>query len=126
MSSGLVLMALGLALLPLSRQMAPLLVATSALALGMGAMQPSLNSLISRRATAEAQGEVMGVAQSAASLARVIGPLIAGFLFAALGRNSPMLSGAVVVIVALLIGWRLPRMTAAPIAPARQSSGAAE
>ena len=55
------------------------------LALGMGAMQPSLNSLISRRTGAEEQGEVMGVAQSVASLSRVLGPLLAGALFAGLG-----------------------------------------
>src|SRR5439155_1468834 len=91
MLGGLVLIAAGLLLLPFARELPALLVALSALALGMGAMQPSLNSLISRRAGVEEQGEVMGVAQSAGSLARVLGPLIAGTLFAEFGRNSPFL-----------------------------------
>jgi DHA1 family tetracycline resistance protein-like MFS transporter len=74
----------------------------------MGAMQPSLNSLISRRAGVEEQGEVMGVAQSVASLSRVLGPLLAGVLFAGLGRDSPFLCGTVLVVAAALISWRLP------------------
>ena len=73
-----------------------LLVAVSALALGMGATQPSINSLISRRAGTEQQGEVMGVAQSVGSLSRVLGPIVAGALFAGFGRNSavPLGGGA--------------------------------
>jgi MFS transporter, DHA1 family, tetracycline resistance protein len=106
--AGLVLIALGLLAIPLSHDLAVLIVAVSCLAIGMGAMQPSLNSLISRRAAAEEQGEVMGVAQSIASLSRVLGPLFAGALFAGLGRDSPFLVGMVLVIAAAAIGWRLP------------------
>jgi len=58
--TGLLLIAAGLMILPLAQGLAVLLAAVSFLALGMGAMQPSLNSLISRRAGAEEQGEVMG------------------------------------------------------------------
>ena len=76
MQSGLALIALGLLLLPFAGMLPPLMVAVSALSIGMGAMQPSLNSLISRRAGAEEQGEVMGIAQSVGSLARVLGPVI--------------------------------------------------
>jgi MFS family permease len=71
-------------------------------------MQPSLNSLISRRAGASEQGEVMGVAQSVGSLSRVLGPLLAGALFAGFGRESPYFCGMVLVVAAALIGWRLP------------------
>jgi len=53
--SGLALIALGLLVLPFSRTLPPLVVAVSALAIGMGAMQPSLNSLISRRAGARSK-----------------------------------------------------------------------
>jgi MFS transporter, DHA1 family, tetracycline resistance protein len=81
----------------------------------MGAMQPSLNSLISRRAGAEEQGEVMGVAQSVGSLSRVLGPIIAGALFEGFGRNSPFLCGAALVAAALLLSWRLPRTIAATV-----------
>ncbi len=109
MLGGLVLIALGLLVLPEARDLPLLVVALSALALGMGAMQPSLNSLISRCAGAEGQGEVMGVAQSVGSLSRVLGPIAAGALFSGFGRGSPFLWGAVLVAGALVIGWQLPR-----------------
>jgi DHA1 family tetracycline resistance protein-like MFS transporter len=75
-------------------------------------MQPSLNSLISRRAGAGEQGEVLGVAQSVGSLSRVLGPLLAGALFAGLGRNSPYFCGMILVIAAALVAWRLPPLEA--------------
>jgi DHA1 family tetracycline resistance protein-like MFS transporter len=115
--AGLALIALGLLALPAAHDLPVLVVAVSALALGMGAMQPSLNSLISRRAGAEEQGEVLGVAQSVASLSRVLGPLFAGALFAGLGRDSPFLAGMVLVVVATALSWRLP--PAAPSAAPR-------
>jgi predicted MFS family arabinose efflux permease len=117
MLSGLALIALGLLVLPFAHHLAPLLVALAALALGMGAMQPTLNSLISRCAGPAEQGEVMGVAQSIGSLSRVLGPLIAGALFEAFGRNSPFLWGALLVAGALLVGWRLPRDLAGAVTP---------
>jgi MFS family permease len=120
MLAGLGLIALGLLLMPFAANVPLLLVAVSGLALGMGLMQPSINSLISRRAGAERQGEVMGVAQSIGSLSRVLGPIAAGALFAEFGRRAPFLWGAVLVVAALAIGWRLPRTAAAPLTPQRQ------
>ena len=127
MLGGLALIALGLIGLPFARLLPELLVVLAALAIGMGAMQPSLNSLISRHAGAEEQGEVMGVAQSVGSLSRVLGPLIAGALFAGLGRGSPFLAGALVVGAALLIGWQLPRLAIArPETPPGPAPGPAQ
>ena len=122
MLAGLVLIALGLLVLPLARDLAPLLAALAALALGMGMMQPSLNSLISRRAGVDEQGEVMGVAQSIGSLSRVLGPIVAGALFEAFGRNIPFLWGALLVGGALVVGWRLPRGFAGAAASRPQAS----
>jgi MFS family permease len=123
--TGLSSIALGLLTITAARDLPILVIAVSFLALGMGAMQPSLNSLISRRAGAEEQGEVMGVAQSVASLSRVLGPLLAGALFAGLGRNSPFLCGTVLVAAAAATAWRLP--PAEPVAaPEIAAKGAAE
>jgi len=117
MQSGFALIALGLLLLPFAGTLPPLITAVTGLAVGMGLMQPSLNSLISRRAGAEEQGEVLGVTQSVGSLSRVLGPIIAGALFEAFGRNSPFLWGALLVGGALLLSWRLPRGAAAAVMP---------
>ena len=115
---GLALIAAGLLALPFAYHLPVLAAALTALALGMGLTQPSLNSLISRQAGQEEQGEVMGVSQSAGSLSRVLGPFAAGFCFAAFGRNSPYFFGAVLVAVTLLLALKLPRVAAAGLAKA--------
>ena len=71
---------------------------------GLGSMWGSL-----------AGGIVMGVAQSVGSLSRVLGPLLAGALFAGFGRESPYLCGTVLVVAAALIGWRLPPADPIPV-----------
>jgi len=109
MLGGLAALVFGLLLLTVARDLPRLIAAMSLLALGNGALAPSLNSLISRCADAAEHGEVMGVAQSVGALSRVLGPLIAGALFSELGRNGPFLWGAVLVAGGLLIGWRRPR-----------------
>ncbi len=117
MLGGLLSIVLGLLLLAFASDVPRLIAALSALAVGNGALTPSLNSLISRRAGAGEQGEVMGVAQSAASLSRVLGPIIAGSLFGAVGPGSPFLWGAALVGCGLLIAWRVPRPLAAAPSP---------
>ena len=95
--------------MPLARTVPLLAPAISALALGMGLTQPSLNSLISRRAGREEQGEVLGVSQSVGSLSRVLGPAAAGFFFGEFGRNAAFLWGAALVAGALLVAFKLTR-----------------
>jgi MFS family permease len=106
--------ALGLAAVTFSANLALLMVASACLALGMGLLNPSINSLISRQAGADERGGIMGVAQSGASLARVVGPAIAGPLFELLGRNAPYYTGALVMLGVLGFALRLPREHPAP------------
>jgi DHA1 family tetracycline resistance protein-like MFS transporter len=106
---GLALIGIGLLTLPAARSMSLLALVLAALAVGMGLVQPSLNSLISRRSGREEQGEVLGVSQSVGSLARVLGPLAAGFLFTEFGRDAPYLWGAALIAAAWLLTvllWR--------------------
>jgi MFS transporter, DHA1 family, tetracycline resistance protein len=107
---GLGLIAFGLLVLPGAAGLVQLVVSMTLLALGMGAMQPSLNSLISRRSGTGEQGEVLGVAQSVSALSRVIGPAIAGVLFAGIGPGSPFWWGAALVVLAFAIGLGVPRL----------------
>jgi len=106
---GLALIGFGLLLLPFAHNLEELAAAVSALALGMGLTQPSLNSLISRRAGRSEQGEVLGVSQSIGSLSRVLGPGAAGFLFGECGHNAPFFWGAALVAGALLVALKLVR-----------------
>jgi MFS transporter, DHA1 family, tetracycline resistance protein len=104
---GLVLLVVGLVVVPFAHDLAVLALAFAALAVGLGLTQPALNSLISRRAGGGEQGAVLGVTQSLGSLARVLGPLAAGYLFADLGHASPFLGGAVAVAVAFFLALNL-------------------
>ena len=108
---GLALIAIGLLAMPAARTVEVLSVAVSALALGMGLTQPSLNSLISRRAGREEQGEVLGVSQSVGSLSRVLGPAAAGYFFSEFGRNAAFFWGAALIAAAVVLALRLPRLT---------------
>ena len=57
-----------------------LLIGTACFAFGNSLASPSLTSLASKNASEEEQGKTMGVLQSGASLARVIGPALSGVL----------------------------------------------
>ena len=105
--TGLVLLVIGLVIVPFARGLPVLGGAFAALAIGLGLVQPALNSLISRRAGGDEQGQVLGVTQSAGSLARIIGPPVAGYLFADLGRGSPFLAGAMVTALAFFLALNL-------------------
>ena len=58
-----------------------LLIPLSVSALGRGISQPSILSMVSKYAPGDLRGGVMGIFQSAASLARVVGPVSAGLLY---------------------------------------------
>ncbi|MFT3743492.1 MAG: MFS transporter [Pyrinomonadaceae bacterium] len=57
-----------------------LLIGTALLALGNSLASPGLTSLASKTASEKDQGRTLGIMQSGASLARVIGPLLGGIL----------------------------------------------
>jgi multidrug resistance protein len=101
--AGLTLLAIGLALLPLSTRLGLLLVALGALSVGDGAVTPTVSSLLSFASPANAQGETLGFAQGLAGLGRILGPLIAGSVYASGGPGMPFLLGAALVTLALLL-----------------------
>ena len=80
---GALLFAASLALIPLTGPHTgtlALLALGALFAVGNGLATPSLTSLASKSASAGEQGGVIGVTQSVASLARVVGPLVSGAL----------------------------------------------
>ena len=80
---GALLFSVSLVLIPLTGPhtgTAALLALGALFALGNGLATPSLTSLASKSAGAGERGGVIGVTQSVASLARVVGPLVAGAL----------------------------------------------
>jgi DHA1 family tetracycline resistance protein-like MFS transporter len=79
------------------------------LACGHGLSQPSVASLISRAASADTQGGALGVSQSAASLARVIGPALGGALFEQIAPGAPYVVAAALSVAALVCARVQPR-----------------
>jgi len=104
-ASGLFCMIFGLSLLPYSTNLRMLLLVLVILTFGNGATNPSISSLISRAAGPEDQGGILGVAQSMASLGRIVGPIWGGFVFDAFGYQYPYLTGG--IFMALAFGLSL-------------------
>ncbi len=73
------------------------------LSLGYGLASPSVTSLISRGTEHHLQGEVLGLNQSALSLARICGPMIAGLIYQMLAPAAVYVAGAITAMVALAL-----------------------
>jgi DHA1 family tetracycline resistance protein-like MFS transporter len=78
--------------------------------IGFAFLTPSAQALVSRRSDPERQGEVLGVNQSASSMARILGPMIGMTLFGAEQRHVlPYLFGAVLLLAMLPLIPRIRR-----------------
>jgi multidrug resistance protein len=100
--SGIVLMAVGLAILPLSHLWV-LLVSLGLLAVGQGVHNPSSLGLLSRLTDESSQGSTIGLSRSFGALARALGPAAGTFLFAAAGAAWPFWAAGGLMVVALFI-----------------------
>lgn len=99
----ILVLAAGLVLVPLAGTVPVLMLACGLLAVGMGFHSPSMMALISRRSGADTQGGVLGLSQSLASLARVIGPAWGGWLYDRFGMVTPYMAAAGLMGVAFLV-----------------------
>ncbi|HYG14572.1 MAG TPA: MFS transporter, partial [Bacteroidia bacterium] len=107
---GLLLMATGLIIMPLvPRSLLPVhLVALALIALANGCFTPSIFSLLSHTVARHEQGKYMGLNQSAASLARVIGPALGGFTYA-INYHAPYFAGALLCLLSIWLVRDLTR-----------------
>ena len=78
------------------------------LAIGNGLLMPSINSMVSLHSPADAQGKMLGILQSMGSLARTVGPLASGFLYASYFRL-PYIAGGTLMMVTFLLALILVR-----------------
>ena len=82
---------------------------------GFAFLTPSAQALISRRTAAHEQGEILGVNQSAAAMARILGPMIGVTLFKLMSPPVlPYVFGAVVLIVLLPLMPRIRQGSTPP------------
>jgi predicted MFS family arabinose efflux permease len=101
----IVAIAVGIGLLPFVWNVATLLGALFVLAVGMGFNSPASSSMVSRLSSADDQGGTLGLASSVASLGRVIGPAIGGYLYDAYGSHTPYLTAAVLMACTALAAF---------------------
>jgi MFS family permease len=102
---GLATIALSLVLIPVlgwNGSYALFLIAGALLALGSGLFNPSMAGLVSLVCPSEKQGLGLALNQSGQALGRIVGPTIAGSLFA-FGRPAPFITGAALACVALVL-----------------------
>ncbi|MEW5870399.1 MAG: MFS transporter [Chloroflexota bacterium] len=80
--------------------------------IGSGVLQPSINSLITKRVNRDEIGGMLGISSSLLSGANAIAPLIGGLIFQAFGAPAPFLLGG--AILAACSSWlRSPSSPAA-------------
>ena len=102
---GALSMALSLATLPFCRNLAELAIAVLLMPVGTALLFPTTTSLVSRRASEDQTGLVLGVQQSFGGVARMIGPLWAGAVFQQVGIRSPFwIASGVMLFVRLFAG----------------------
>ncbi len=104
---GTVSTALGLAGIAASHSGVPLIASLVAMAAGIGILNPVLSAVAAESAAPSMRGAVLGLAQSSGGLARTVGPLWAGFLFAHVSPGAPFIAGAIAAGVAFVMALRL-------------------
>lgn len=87
---------LGLVWVGIAPSLASACVGLALCGVGSGLFSPTGSALASHQASAHDRGVVMGTWQSGTSLARVLGPLVAGVVFTRFGPGAPFLVGALV------------------------------
>ncbi|SFL09999.1 Predicted arabinose efflux permease, MFS family [Halogranum rubrum] len=88
-----------------------LFVVVTPLATGNALTNVSLNTLVSRAASADDQGGAFGLTQSAGSLARTFGPALAGALYTGIAFWSPFVAGGLLMIPIVVLLSTVDRST---------------
>jgi DHA1 family tetracycline resistance protein-like MFS transporter len=97
--------------MPATETLATLILVNTAIAIGNSLATPTLNGIASKSVDAAHQGSVLGVMASSASLARIIGPPLGGFLLSrdpdSLYGRTPYWTSAAIMLVALVVAVTL-------------------
>lgn len=103
--TGSIFMMIGLGMIPFGQNFPGLAIVISLYAVGSGILQPTILSMISNYSPENEQGSVLGLNQSFAAFARVLGPLWGGFSFDYFGYEFPFLTGAFFTFVTFLLAY---------------------
>jgi MFS transporter, DHA1 family, tetracycline resistance protein len=110
---GTMILAVSMFALPSSMTVVALIVASTGIAIGNSLVTPTLYAMASKSVSASWQGRTIGVVQSAASLARIIGPVLGGALLGTTSASSahfgrtPYWTAAAIMLVAFALATTL-------------------
>lgn len=103
---GALSLVVGLSCIPLVKHLAGLAVVVLFVPVGTALLFPATTALVSRRSPRGEIGQVLGVQQSFGAIARMVGPLWAGFVFQEVGHGHPFWLAAVLMLGVSLLTWR--------------------
>lgn len=100
---GVLLLALGLGGIAVSGNLAAMCITMTLLALGNGLSNPANLGSISLLTSSQEQGATLGVTQSMASLGRILGPIIGGFLYQQVAIVAPFVASGILALAGFII-----------------------
>lgn len=103
------LLALGLLSLPFTTNYLTLALAIALVPLGTAFTFPCVTGMLSQVIPNHERGLYMGVQQSFGGVARIVGPLWAGFAFDHLGKGVPFFTGALLALATISLGAGIER-----------------
>ncbi len=112
-SCGVLVYVAGLVALGTAATLAVTIIGLMLCGVGLGAYNPSAFALASKQSREHDRGAVLGAYVASASLARVLGPLTSGSIYALLGPAAPFLVGACVTLPAAWLVRRSPASASA-------------
>ena len=104
--AGFGMMGVGIMLLATAQSPLPVFAYVALLSGGMAFIAPNLSALVSKRGGARQAGTALGIQNSASSLGQSIGPILGGALFLWQPKAPYLFGGALVLALAVSVGWR--------------------
>lgn len=104
---GLISNVVGYILFLFTFNMASIVGVMAIMGVASASLNPSVNSLASKRTPPDQQGRTMGIVGAYNSLGRIFGPVVGGALFDMLGYRSPYIFGSLLFLAIYLISIQL-------------------
>jgi multidrug resistance protein len=119
--AGMVLLAFGLGTMPLAPTIPLLAVSVALIPLGTAFTFPCVTGLLSRIVPSHERGLYMGVQQTFGGIARVLGPIYAGWAFDHLGHGVPFFTAGGIVLATIFLGLDMDQYAARSAAAAART-----
>ena len=121
---GIILLAVGVGGMPLSRNLPTLAIAVALLPLGTAFTFPCVTALLSRVIAPRERGLYMGMQQTYGGVARIIAPLFFGWAFDSIGVSSPYFFSSAFILATIFLGFGMDKYAKSEVAVAPAADAA--